>query len=158
MPYRIVIDTKEKQPLDFKPYKECEGVICKSLKTGDYSIEGMEDFVCIERKASTVEIARNLGLDSARFYRELERMKDFEYKFIVCEFTMDQMIDYPKGSKVPKYALDKLKFNGKFLLKQMLEISMDYDVHIIYAGSRQSSYTTIGSILRRIWLKHGQSE
>lgn len=156
MPYKIVVDTREQQPLEFGPYKDCEGSISKALKVGDYSIEGMEDSICIERKASTIEIARNLGVDQARFYRELEKMKDFEHKFIVCEFSMEDLIQYPNNSGVPKYALEKLKINGKFLLKKMIEISMDYNIHVIYAGSKYNSYLIVGSLLRRIWLKNGK--
>jgi hypothetical protein len=116
----------------------------------------MEDLICIERKASTIEIARNLGVDQVRFYKELNKMKDFKYKYIVCEFSMEEMIEYPNNSGVPKYALEKLKFDGKFLLKKMLEITMDYDIQIIYAGNKYNSYLIVGSILRRMWLKHGQ--
>lgn len=158
MPYKIVVDTREQTPLSFGPYKDCEGMISKCLKVGDYSIEGMEHLVCIERKASTVEIARNLGVDKVRFYKELEKMKAFPYKFIVCEFTMDDLIKYPENSRVPKHALAKLKFDGRYLLKNMLEIAMDYDIQVIYAGSSYNSYLIVGSILRRIWLKHGKSE
>jgi ERCC4-type nuclease len=112
VPYKIVVDTREQTPLEFGPYKDCEGMVRKCLKVGDYTIEGMESIACIERKASTVEIARNFGIDRVRFYKELEKMKDFQYKFIVCEFSMEDMIKYPENSRVPKSALAKLKFDG----------------------------------------------
>lgn len=156
MPYKIIVDTREQYPLEFGKYKDCEGSISRALKVGDYAIEGMEDLICIERKASTIEIARNLGVDQVRFYKELNKMKDFKYKYIVCEFSMEEMIEYPNNSGIPKYALEKLKFDGKFLLKKMLEITMDYDIQIIYAGNKYNSYLIVGSILRRMWLKHGQ--
>lgn len=157
MPYKIIVDTREQQPLEFGAYKDCEGSISKALKVGDYSIEGMEDLICIERKASTIEIARNLGTDSARFYRELEKMKNFQHRFIICEFTMDELIRYPVDSNVPSAILKKIKMGGKILLKKMLEITMDYNVQVIYVGNRENSRLIVGSILRRIWLKHGKS-
>ena len=42
--------------------KKYSDVIERKLETGDYSIEGMEDRICIERKASPSEIAINVGI------------------------------------------------------------------------------------------------
>ena len=50
--YTVVRDTREQQGYFFKKFNTCQGTVQRKLDTGDYSILGMEDKVCIERKAS----------------------------------------------------------------------------------------------------------
>lgn len=44
--FTIIVDTREQQPWTFEEYV----VANKKLDTGDYSIEGLQDFFAIERK------------------------------------------------------------------------------------------------------------
>ena len=80
-PFKIIKDTREQEGYTFEPsssrYHKCEGMVVRKLDTGDYSLEGLEDKVCIERKASVVEFANNVGHDAVRFAKEIERMKKF---------------------------------------------------------------------------------
>ena len=70
-PFKIIKDTREKQGYTFAAsrtkYHVCKGMVNRKLDTGDYSIEGLEDKVCIERKASVVELANNVGISRKRF-------------------------------------------------------------------------------------------
>ena len=50
----IIQDTREQSPFDFSFY-DCD-VSIATLKTGDYTIEGYEEIVCIERKKSASKI------------------------------------------------------------------------------------------------------
>ena len=63
-PFTIIKDTREKQGYTFQPsktqYHVCKGMVSRKLDTGDYSLEGLEDKICIERKASVVELANNV--------------------------------------------------------------------------------------------------
>jgi len=54
-----IIDTREQIPLIFDK-KYCNDPIKKKLDTGDYSIVGLEEIFCIERKKSIEEIAGNI--------------------------------------------------------------------------------------------------
>ena len=59
--YTVIRDTREQEGYYFSEYGLCEGMIDQKLDTGDYSIQGMEDKVCIERKGCVEELAINLG-------------------------------------------------------------------------------------------------
>ena len=88
--YTVIKDTREQDGYTFEAftgrYTSCKGMIVEKLDTGDYSLEGLEDRLCIERKGRISELAINLGKDKARFMREIERMKEFEFRFLVLEF------------------------------------------------------------------------
>ena len=85
--YTVIKDTREQDGYTFESftgrYTSCKGMVTKKLDTGDYSLEGLEEKLCIERKGRISELAINLGKDKARFMREIERMKDFQFKFLV---------------------------------------------------------------------------
>ena len=59
--YTVIQDTREKEGWYFSEYDKCSGMESGTLKTGDYTLRGFEELVCIERKASTSEISQNLG-------------------------------------------------------------------------------------------------
>ena len=104
-PFTIIKDTREQDGYSFAAsssrYHTCNGMVSRKLDTGDYSIEGLEDKLCIERKASVVEFANNVGHDQVRFLKEIERMKDFPYKFLVFEFSLTDLMNFPEGSSIP---------------------------------------------------------
>ena len=97
----------------------------------------MEDKVCIERKASVSEIALNLGKGKYAFYNEVERMRDYEHKFIVCEFSMEDVMKFPEGAKIPKDLKGKVKITGKYILRCLMEFAVFNDVHVVFAGSER---------------------
>ena len=79
----IIEDSREQQPLDFTGFRGVESVR-SGLKTGDYSIQGYEDKICFERK-SAPDLISTLSAGHERFLREIDRMKDFEEKYILIE-------------------------------------------------------------------------
>src|SRR5688572_30972017 len=103
--YRVIKDTREKEGWDFRETPTCLGTEERALKTGDYSLEGFEELLCIERKATPSEVAANII--QPRFYKELERMIPFKYKYIVCEFSLFDVLRYPEGSKAPPGVIKK---------------------------------------------------
>lgn len=86
----IIIDTREQKPLLFSGLKirgasSLPCIDCK-LDVGDYSIQGMEAEVFIERK-SAADMYGTLFQGRERFERELERAKDHKHKYLVIEST-----------------------------------------------------------------------
>jgi ERCC4-type nuclease len=152
--YTVVRDTREQKGYFFKKFNTCNGTIQKKLDTGDYSILGMEDKVCIERKASASELAINLGKGKFAFLNEIERMRDYEHKYIVCEFSMEDLMKFPEGAKVPKELKTKVKITGKYMLRCLMEFAVFYDVHVFFAGSERGAFDLISSLLKRINEKH----
>ena len=74
MKYVVLKDTREKNGWNFNSSSKCLAVARWGLKTGDYTIRGLEKDLVIERKASTGELAMNLGKKRKAFEAEIERM------------------------------------------------------------------------------------
>jgi ERCC4-type nuclease len=89
-PFTIVIDTREQQPFAFTGLS----TVRKTLKTGDYSIEGLEHRVAVERKNK--QDAWGCMADSrARFERCCERLAALDRALIVIECSLIDFCDRP---------------------------------------------------------------
>lgn len=130
----IIRDTREKTPFDFSIYG-IEQMTTK-LDQGDYSICGYEDVIAIERKSSVSELAGNLGKGYARFLREMERLKDYEVKCILCEFPEEDVWTYPYSPGVPYRKRKYIKMRGKRMMSILQEIESEYDIPTIFSNDR----------------------
>lgn len=145
--FNIIRDTREKYPWEFDS-KYIGEVIARKLDTGDYTVEHLEGLVCIERKRTVQEIALNLR--ESRFIDELNRMKEYKYRFLVCEFDLDDVRKYPIGSNIPKKHLHKIRINGEYILKCLSRFQVKYGVNIIFAGDVDNAIWSITNIMREI--------
>lgn len=89
----LVVDTRESQedPLFLPHPLKGLTIVRDTLETGDYSIRGFENQVAIERK-KPYDLLTCLGKERDRFKREIERLKEFEWKAIVVESTEDSLL------------------------------------------------------------------
>ena len=128
----IIVDTREKTPWKFNKSERCNGSVSEKLDTGDYSIKEMEDIFVVERKSSVGELWTCLGQDKVRFFKEMERIKPFKYKFLFLEFSINDIINYPKV--IRKYGR-KTPIKPEYIFSKLIEIQVKYGVHIIYLGT-----------------------
>ena len=91
-PYTVIRDTREQEGYHFGEFGACAGMIDQKLDTGDYSIIGLEDKICIERKGCVEELAQNLGSKKSTFLREIDRMDAFPHKYMILEFSLDDLL------------------------------------------------------------------
>ena len=152
--YTVIKDSREQDGYTFEKfsgrYHQCNGMVVRKLDTGDYSIEGLEDKVCIERKGRISELAINLGKDKHRFMHEIERMKDFEFRFLVLEFSLEDVMNFPEGSDIPEENWKSLKITNKYMLKMLIEFQMYDDIHVIFCGNKKNAKLVVNSILKRV--------
>jgi hypothetical protein len=148
-PY-IIRDTREKtgKGWDFTSSQYFSGTKNKKLETGDYSIEGFEGLLTIERKGSLVEFANNLLQD--RFEKELERMVSIPYRYIILEFDLDEVMGYPFNQKLPKRVKMGIKIRGPYILRKIIEYQQQYGVYIIMSGShgKETAMAILKNVLR----------
>ena len=153
-PFTIIKDTREQDGYSFAAsssrYHTCNGMVSRKLDTGDYSIEGLEDKLCIERKASVVEFANNVGHDQVRFLKEIERMKDFPYKFLVFEFSLTDLMNFPEGSSIPESDWGKLRVTNKFMLKMIMEFQLHQDIKVLFCDCKKNAKLAVLSIIKRV--------
>jgi hypothetical protein len=145
--YTVIRDDQEKANFwDFVPSQFCAGTISQRLPTGDYTLRGYENLLTIERKASTGEVYKNIF--EARFDRELVRLDEFKYPFMVFEFTLEDLYLFPWNSGIPKYLWPKLKAKNHFMVKTITEYQIQYKVKVIFAGKRGKDIAS--SIFKRV--------
>ena len=76
----LIQDTREQKPL-FKPKP---WIVNHGLNSGDYSIQGFENVITIERK-SIPDLLGTLGKGRIRFEKELNRMSEYKWKGLLIE-------------------------------------------------------------------------
>jgi len=146
--FTVIQDTREQNPWIFD-YERSIAQEISTLKTGDYTLKGFEDKLCIERKGCIEEFAANLGKDFSRFKKELYRMDEFTHSFIICEFPMHDVIEYP-FHKPNKKLQSTTKISGKYLLKQIFEIQLHHNVKIIFCGNKFYAIKAALSLMKRV--------
>jgi ERCC4-type nuclease len=153
-PYTVIKDTREQDGYFFEKftgrYTSCNGMVLQKLDTGDYTLVGLEDKLCIERKASVSELAINLGKDKRRFLDEIDRMKPFPFKFLILEFSLEDLNLFPEGSDIPKEKWSSIVITNKYMLKMLVEFQMYYGIHVLFCGNKKNAKLMINSILKRV--------
>ena len=169
--YTVIKDTREQDGWIFSPYDKCDGMEIDTLHTGDYTLRGFEDVVCVERKASVSEIATNLGKKKKAFYNEMERMRDFNFRYLLLEFSALDVIDYPlsllgEGDRelynlyksgeieLPNFKrfkmVEQTKISGKYLIKSLMELSIRYDINVMFCGNKNGAFLICNSLFKRL--------
>lgn len=123
----IIEDTREQTPLDFTGFRGVESVR-SGLKTGDYSVQGYEDKICFERK-SVPDLVGTLIGGHERFLREMDRMKDYEEKYILVEHS---------ASKAYLYC-ERHGWEYKFdtIIQSLLAYAYHYRVRVKFCKNRE---------------------
>ena len=153
--YYVIQDTREKQGYFFGTFGSCKGMKRQKLDTGDYTVEGLEDKLCIERKASVEELSNNLGKLKATFLKEIARMDQFEHKFLVLEFSLEELLEFPKNANMSPTQRAKVRVNGKYLLRTLMEFQVNNDIHVVFCGDKHNAFLFVSSLLKRMSEKYG---
>jgi len=148
--FTVIKDTREQDGYFFSAFNACAGMIEQKLDTGDYSIKGMEDKICIERKGCVEELAVNLGQKKYAFLSEIDRMKSFPHKFLVLEFSLEDLIKFPEDTRIPVKNKESLKVTGKYMLKCLVEFQIYNNVQVLFCGDKYNAFLAVSSILKRI--------
>jgi ERCC4-type nuclease len=142
--FTIIVDTREQQPWEFEHY----AVAHRKLDTGDYSIEGLENLLGIERKKSVSEFANNIT--ESRFKDVVMRMSQLKYSFLLLEFDLNDILIYPIGSTVPKRMWDKIKISPAFILKHILELQLNHNIKVVFCGDSDNARKMAEHILKKV--------
>jgi ERCC4-type nuclease len=129
----IIRDSREKLPYVFTG----EPVVVSGLRTGDYSVSGMEHLVCVERK-SQGDYWGCLGKSRKRFVAELERMKEIPWSLVVIEAGLSMIREgffFYNGSKAVRS-----KIPGSTALNSAIFWELAYpSIRFHFCGSREDA-------------------
>ena len=123
---KIIIDSREQAPYSFAPPRY-EGVIVEAatLQTGDYSLAGLQDRIGLERK-SLDDLTGTLTKGRARFERECERGRGFDYFGLMIEASLEDV----RGNKYQS------QMTPQSLLQTLAAFSVRYGLHVHWCGNR----------------------
>lgn len=137
--FKVVIDSREQYPYKFR-YS-----IVKGLEAGDYSIEGLENRIAVERKSKQDAYA-SLGTGRARFERELKRLSHYEYAAIVIECDLLSFLEAPPFTTM----------NPKAAINSLISWSIKYGVHVFFASDRRYAKAITYRILEKFFKYRGK--
>jgi len=87
----VLVDTREKNPFDFSRFKNwIGGEKSQSLKAGDYSIEGMETLLVLERKTLS-DLITTLIQQRTRFFKQCEKMTKYRWRALLIEASYEDI-------------------------------------------------------------------
>ena len=136
----LIVDTREKTPWDFEGDDAFADIVYRKLDYGDYSIEGLEDVVTIERKASVNELYTNFTTNKKRIKAEFERMQECRFKFLVieetCENIMNPYMYYVNQKKINKR---NIRMPVAVVASNLTELMVEKDVRVIFGGESAQS-------------------
>jgi ERCC4-type nuclease len=141
----FIVDTREQEPLSFEP--ESVAVIRRALPAGDYSIEGQEDSVAVERK-SLADFVSTVIRGRERFHKELKRLADYESACIVVEADLADIIEgkYVSGA------------HPNSVLGAAISIIVDFGIPVFFCGSRQAACRFVEAYLLRFHKKVSRND
>lgn len=174
-PFTVLVDTAESQPFTFQgivgdakqKYRpiivRCER---RSLgrhpnSRGDYSIDGMQYQVGVERKAVEDLWGTLLGWDDEkdqelgtcgrreRFKKELENLEKLECGLVVVEGSLATCL-----SEVPEWGEKPPEQNRKTLNRTIISMMQSYRVQWLFCDSRRLAEVETYRWLDRYWRKH----
>lgn len=137
---RVLVDSRERAPWTF----EGQGIETEvvTLETGDYSLPGLEHRVAIERK-SIDDWTGTVMRERSRFYRELERLRAFQFRAVIVEASVREIM----GGRY------KSRANPASVLGFVAEVTVGQSVPVYLAGSRPEAQILAGVLLRQAWKK-----
>ena len=126
-----LVDTREQAPFNLARFANwIEGERRATLETGDYTVEGMEGLICLERK-SLNDLAATLMHNRERFFRQCERMTAFKYRAILVEATYEQI-------KSPHRPVDGVSVHPNGLTGSLDALEVRYLIPVIYTSSHRA--------------------
>jgi ERCC4-type nuclease len=140
----VIVDTREQKPWSFEHQAKAN----LKLDTGDYSIQGLESVLAIERKRNVAEFANNIT--EKRFVDVVDRLSKIKHSYILLEFDLDDVMRYPIGSDIPKRLWDKIRISPAFILKHLIDLQIDHNIKIIFCGNSNNAEKLALSIMRKI--------
>lgn len=140
----VVVDTREQAPWTFTSGRV--ETVRRCLPAGDYSVEGFEGSIAVERKSLGDFVNTVIGKDSReRWKRELDKLRAYRLAAVVVEACPhDVLAARYHGGALPSS-----------VLAAAIAVVVDYGVHLVWAGDRATAESYAEALLLRAARVHG---
>ena len=136
----VIVDTREQQPYGFDTDRI--QTIRSSLPAGDYSLEGFEDRVAVERK-SLSDFVSTVIHGRRRFKQELKRLALYDSACVVVEAELrDVLLGHYRTNAHPHSVFGSA-----------ISITVDYGVPVFFCSDRQVALRYVQEYLLRLHRK-----
>ncbi len=133
----VVVDTREQEPYPF----DSEGVTTtrRALPAGDYSLDGWEHQVAVERK-TLEDLVATVIRSRKRFHKELECLAEYSFACIVVEANLGDILteQYRSGA------------HPNAVLGSVLSIVVDFRIPVFFCSDRQGARAFVEGYLRGV--------
>jgi hypothetical protein len=85
-------------------------------------------------------------------------MGQIPHSFMIMEFSLDEIYQFPVGSDVPKKMWDKLRISGNYIIKYLIEAQLNYNIHILFCDDAENAERVAVSLMKRIYEKYGNKK
>lgn len=151
-PFTLIVDTREQEP--WVPRLSERGkaieipVVRRKLDVGDYSAEGWEHEVAIERKSLADWVGTTFGKTELkdgvvdnwdRFRREIDRARGLRRFWVFIEATRQDVYGRKYHSKVEPQSV----------LGRTDSLEVDFGVSVVWCGQRSEAERMMGWFLKR---------
>lgn len=140
----IICDTREQIPYLFDGYSWRRA----TLKTGDYSLEGFEDRLAVERK-NKLDAWAMLSNERKRFERCLERLALLDRAAIIVECSMLEFCQPPPNV---------FRVNAATAMGSYISWSIKYRIPVFFAENRQWGERTTLRVLAAFYKHCAESD
>ena len=140
----IIHDDREKDPWD-QEFLGSEFIVKrKRLKTGDYTIGGMDEILCIEKKSNWEELALNIGVKRNRdnFEAELRRMQEYKVRILIIHdyYSRLRVMSSFRHTRTPPSTVMGWLFN----------IQLEYGIQVMPIGPKPIAKMQVRQILKKL--------
>lgn len=140
----ILVDSREKIPWTFceKNFRTTKA----TLRSGDYSLPGLEHLVALERKGLG-DFVDTVIRDWLRFRKELVRLSGYDVAAIVVEANLSQIVNHQYESEAEPASV----------LGRMDAIFIDHGIPVFLWGDRVLASQKAAQFLKLAWRRlHGR--
>ena len=136
----IIIDTREQMGYAFSVPS-----VRRKLDAGDYSLEGFEDRISVERK-SMADFVGTMIRGRKRFHKELKKLAGYEAACVVVECNFRDLIE-------GQYRSDA---HPKALIGSVISIIVDFGIPVYFCSDRQAACQFVEHYLLRFHRRFGK--
>lgn len=160
-PFTVVIDSREQLPYEFSGMTDAKTsdalvvpVTSKGLPSGDYSLDGYESAIAIERK-SLEDLYGSVTHGRERFEREIGRLNEgYKFAAVVIEASHDEILHPEKYDPAWSNRTKPASVEGT-----VVAWSIRYPrVHWWPCGSRGGAEERVFRVLKRFWEEMGKGQ
>ncbi|OGV47602.1 MAG: hypothetical protein A2017_09985 [Lentisphaerae bacterium GWF2_44_16] len=134
----IIIDSREQEAYAFSSPS-----VRRKLDAGDYSLEGFENKVAVERKTLD-DFVNTVLRGHDRFYQELRSLQNYDHACVVIESNLRDLIEGNYRSGVHPNAM----------LATVIAININFKIPVFFCGDRQAACRFVEEYLKYFYRKY----